>query len=135
LIDFPVVGTLEAFNTDGLRTLARTIGAPNMKEKTLRYPGHVEKMRLLRECGFFAADPVDVAGQLVRPVDLTARLLFPMWQLAPGEGDLTVRMIAQGLYREEGISPPEYLGRDARCVDFLLAGLAEREVLYREQVD
>ena len=54
LIDFPGLGTLEAFNTYGLRTLANTIDAPNMKEKTLRYPGHIEKMAVLRECGFFS---------------------------------------------------------------------------------
>jgi saccharopine dehydrogenase-like NADP-dependent oxidoreductase len=46
---FPEVGTLEAFNTDGLRTLAKTIDAPNLKEKSLRYPGHIEKMAVLRE--------------------------------------------------------------------------------------
>src|SRR5690606_37486262 len=40
-MDLPGVGTLEAFNSDGLRTLAVTMKAPNMKEKTLRYPGHV----------------------------------------------------------------------------------------------
>lgn len=52
-IFFQNIGTLEAFNTDGLRTLAKTIDAPNMKEKTLRYPGHIEKMAILRELGFF----------------------------------------------------------------------------------
>ena len=48
---------------------------------------------------------------------------------------LAVRLVAQGPYTEKGISPPEYLGRDQRCVDFLLGGLAEREVLYRERVE
>ena len=52
-LDFPEIGTLEAFNTDGLRTMAATLKVPNMKEKTLRYPGHIEKMRILRETGFF----------------------------------------------------------------------------------
>src|SRR5207247_432486 len=42
-IDFPEVGTLEAFNTDGLRTMAKTMKVRNMKEKTMRYPGHIEK--------------------------------------------------------------------------------------------
>jgi lysine 6-dehydrogenase len=89
-IDFPEVGTLEAFNTDGLRTMAKTLDVPNMKEKTLRYPGHIEKMAVLRETGFFRADPIDVGGVKVRPLDLTAKLLFPMWKLAPGEEDVTV---------------------------------------------
>ncbi|MDP2363983.1 MAG: saccharopine dehydrogenase C-terminal domain-containing protein, partial [Ignavibacteria bacterium] len=55
-INFPEIGTLEAFNSDGLRTLADTLTAPNMKEKTLRYPGHIEKMQVFRESGFFSQD-------------------------------------------------------------------------------
>jgi lysine 6-dehydrogenase len=93
LLDFRGVGTLEAFNTDGLRTLLHTIGAPNMKEKTLRYPGHIEKMAVLREAGFFGTEPIEVAGRKVRPVDVTAAILFPAWKLDPGEGDLTVMQI------------------------------------------
>ena len=52
LIDSPRVGTLEAFKTDGLRTLLTTVDIANMKEKTLRYPGHCALMRVLRETGF-----------------------------------------------------------------------------------
>jgi saccharopine dehydrogenase-like NADP-dependent oxidoreductase len=97
-LHFPEVGTLEAFNTDGLRTMAVTMNVPNMKEKTLRYPGHIEKMALLRETGFFGTDPVDVGGMPVRPIDLTAKLLFPMWKMEPGEADVTVmKVIIEGL--------------------------------------
>jgi len=98
LMDFPVVGTLEAFNTDGLRTMAKTMKVPNMKEKTMRYPGHIEKMAVLRETGFFGTEPVDLGGGvMVRPVDVTAKLLFPMWKLQPGEADVTVmRVIVEG---------------------------------------
>src|ERR1043166_5021803 len=46
ILEFPRAGKLEAFNTDGLRSLLRTIDAPNMKEKTLRYPGHIQLMRI-----------------------------------------------------------------------------------------
>jgi len=90
LIDFPGAGTLEAFNTDGLRTLAETLNAPFMKEKTLRYPGHAALMRVFRESGFFGTEPMDVGGQLVRPIEITSRLLFDQWRMQPGEGDLTV---------------------------------------------
>jgi saccharopine dehydrogenase-like NADP-dependent oxidoreductase len=97
-VDLPRVGTLEAFNTDGLRSLATTLKVPFMKEKTLRYPGHADRMRMLREAGFFDQVPIDVAGQAVRPRDLTARLLFDAWRLPKGEGDLTVmRVEAEGL--------------------------------------
>ena len=97
LIDFPGVGTLEAFNTDGVRSLYKTLEIPNMKEKTLRYPGHIEKIQLLRESGFFRADPVEIGGVPVRPVDMTAKLLFPMWQLKPDDVDFTLmKVIVEG---------------------------------------
>jgi saccharopine dehydrogenase-like NADP-dependent oxidoreductase len=97
LLDFPGVGTLEAFATDGLRTLLRTVRAPFMVEKTLRYPGHVEKIRTLRASGFFSEEPVEVGGVRVRPRDLTARLLFPAWELNDGDEDVTVmRVIGEG---------------------------------------
>lgn len=93
LMNFPGIGTLEAFNTDGLRSLAFTIKAKNMKEKTLRYPGHIAKMALLRETGFFSYDAVEVKGQKIRPIDMTAKLLFPLWKLKPGEVDITVMKV------------------------------------------
>ncbi|MFN2283710.1 MAG: saccharopine dehydrogenase family protein [Anaerolineae bacterium] len=93
LLDFPGVGTLEAFNTDGLRTLRRTLDAPFMKEKTLRYPGHINLMRVFRESGFFGTEPLDVDGVAVRPIDLTSKLLFDHWKLRPGEEDFTVMQI------------------------------------------
>ncbi len=99
LLDFPGVGTLEALNTDGLRTLARTHeGIPNMKEKTLRYPGHGRLMQALRAAGFFAKEPVDVGGARVRPLDFTSRLLFPQWALGEGEPEFTVmRVVVEGV--------------------------------------
>jgi lysine 6-dehydrogenase len=97
LMEFPEVGTLEAFNTDGLRSLAHTLSAPFMKEKTLRYPGHIALMRAFRETGLFSKEPREVQGQTVRPLDVTAALLFPKWTYGPGEADLTVmRVIVEG---------------------------------------
>jgi lysine 6-dehydrogenase len=96
-VDVPGVGTLEAFNTDGLRTLLR-MNVPSMVEKTLRYPGHADKMRMLRETGFFGTEPLEVGGQRVRPLDLTAKLLFSSWLLAAGEEDVTVmRIVVEGV--------------------------------------
>jgi saccharopine dehydrogenase-like NADP-dependent oxidoreductase len=96
-IDFDGIGTLEAFNTDGLRSLAETMNAPNMKEKTMRYPGHVTLMKALRDTGFFSKEPIEIAGQRIAPLDFTAKLLFPAWQMAEGEEDLSVmRVIIRG---------------------------------------
>jgi lysine 6-dehydrogenase len=93
LRDLPHVGTLEAFNTDGLRSLIRTMDIPHMQEKTLRYPGHAALMRVFRDSGFFGTDPIQVGGQAIRPIDLTSALLFEQWTMEKGEEDLTVMQI------------------------------------------
>lgn len=75
-IEFPGVGKLEAFYTDGLRTLLHTMpGVESMWEKTLRYPGHVEKIKLLKALGFFDDEPVTAEGVQMPPRLMTARLL------------------------------------------------------------
>jgi lysine 6-dehydrogenase len=94
LIHFDEVGTLESWNSDGLRSLIKTMGhIPDMIEKTLRYPGCIEYLRVLRETGFFSYREVDVKGTKIRPIDLTAKLLFPLWKLKPGEEEFTVMRI------------------------------------------
>lgn len=73
--EFPGVGKLEAFYTDGLRTLLHTINVTDeMWEKTLRYPGHAEKIRVLKALGFFDRTPVDVENVSVTPMKVTASL-------------------------------------------------------------
>jgi len=89
-LDLPEVGVMEAFDTDGLRTLLDTLPIPAMREQTLRYPGHAQKVRLLLESGFLSPDPIEVAGQKVRPLDVTTKLLREAWRLYPGDPDLAV---------------------------------------------
>ncbi len=180
LIHFPGIGTLEAFNSDGLRTLAQTLDAPNMKEKTLRFPGHIEKMAVLRETGFFSTEPIEINGVSIRPLDFTGKILFPKWELKKGDVDITVmkviiegekegkkvrytydlfdkhdtetgihsmarttgytatmavRMLARGMYDRTGICPPEYIGLESACVEFINNGLKERNIDYRESIE
>ena len=94
LLHFDGIGTLESWNSDGLRSLIKTMpDIPNMIEKTLRYPGCIKYLRVLRESGFFSYDEIEVKGVRIRPIDLTARLLFPKWKLNPGEIEFTVMRI------------------------------------------
>ncbi len=103
LVEFDEVGTLESWNSDGLRSLIRTMKhVPNMIEKTLRYPGNVEYLRVLRETGFFSYDEVEVDGKMIRPIDLTAKLLFPKWQLKEKEEDFTIMRIRMEGVNEQG---------------------------------
>ena len=89
-VDLPVVGTLEAFNSDGLRTLLVTSKAANVCEKTLRYPGHAALMRAFRDTGFFGDAPVDAGGVRVVPRALTESLFFASWHRPDGEEEFTV---------------------------------------------
>ena len=82
LMNFKGVGTLESWNSDGLRTLIKTMAhVPNMIEKTLRYPGCVEYIKVLRETGFFSKEEIELNGVKIKPVDVTAKLLFPIWKM------------------------------------------------------
>jgi lysine 6-dehydrogenase len=176
LINFGRVGTLESWNSDGLRSLIKTMpDIPNMIEKTLRYPGCIEYLRVLREAGFFSYEAVNINGTPIRPIDLTAKLLFPKWKLKPGEEEFTVmriritgtegtsattyeynvldytdantgtlsmarttgytctavaHLVAEGVYKRKGISPPEYVGEDGENLAFVLEYVKERGVNY-----
>jgi len=90
-------GEVEAFLTDGLRTLTHTIQSRFMVEKTLRYPGHRAAMAALRDAGMFSTTAVEAGGRIVRPLDVTAALLFPRWQYEDGEPDVTIlRVVVEG---------------------------------------
>jgi saccharopine dehydrogenase-like NADP-dependent oxidoreductase len=107
LIHFEEIGTLESWNSDGLRSLMQTMkNIPNMIEKTLRYPGNIEYLRVLRESGFFSYDEIEVNGTKIRPIDVTSKLLFPKWKLKKGEEDFTImRIVIEGI--ENGV-PKKY---------------------------
>ena len=102
LIEVENVGTLEAFNTDGLRTLLKTMKIPNMVEKTLRYPGHRDLMKVFRETGLFSEEEIKINDHNIRPIDLTTRLLFPLWEPKEGEDEFTFLKI-RITGKEEGI--------------------------------
>ena len=104
LLEFENVGTLEAFNSDGLRSLMFTVEADQMREKTLRYPGYAEKIKLLSDNGFFSEELLEVKGQQISPLDMTSKLLFDKWKLHDGEIDLTVmRIIVEGELKGEAV--------------------------------
>ncbi|RLD25833.1 MAG: saccharopine dehydrogenase [Bacteroidetes bacterium] len=94
LIEFENVGTLESFNSDGLRTIIDTMShIPNMKEKTLRYPGHAEYVSVLKASGFFEKEKVNVNGVEVSPLDFTCKILFNEWKLGEFEEEITVMRV------------------------------------------
>ena len=169
-IQFDEVGTLEAFNTDGLRSLLYTMPhIKNQKEKTLRYPGHVDIIISLKESNFFSETPIEVNGVNVSPLKVTSQILFNEWKLGLEEEELTVmkvilhgenkriewslldyydketkissmarttgytctaavNLMAQNLFSEKGVFPPELVGKHKACFDFVLNYLKERKI-------
>lgn len=99
LMNFDGVGTLESFNTDGLRSILYTMPhIPNMKEKTLRYPGHIGLISSLQQAGFFNETPIEINGVKISPLEFTSKLLINEWKLGEQEEELTVmQVIVKGI--------------------------------------
>lgn len=174
LMTFDGVGELEAFNTDGLRSLIYTMNhIPDMKEKTLRYPGHIDLIIALKQAGFFNKDTIRINGTVISPLEFTSKMLVNEWKLNEGEAEFTVmkviikgenktieynlldrydtdtktssmarttgytctaavNLIAKGMFNEKGVFPPELVGKNINCFDFVMGYLKERKVMWKK---
>lgn len=174
-IEFNNLGKLEAFNTDGLRTLLETMKhIPNQKEKTLRYPGHASLILALQQGGFFSEEKMQLKDCSFAPLDFTTKILFDQWKLREGEEELTAMMVkligkekiveyelleyydpvsgissmarstgytctaalhllVNKMFTKKGVFPPEIVGADERCFNFILEYLAQRSVHWKKK--
>jgi lysine 6-dehydrogenase len=178
LLTFDEVGELEAFNTDGLRSLIYTMkDIPEMKEKTMRYPGHIDLIIALKQAGFFEITPIRIEDADISPLEFTSKLLVNEWKLGPEEDEFTVmkviikgeqngkqqiieynlldrydkhtktssmarttgytcnaavNLIAKGMFTEKGVFPPELVGKNKACFDFVINYLKERKVNWKK---
>ncbi|MEX1181925.1 MAG: saccharopine dehydrogenase C-terminal domain-containing protein [Gemmatimonadota bacterium] len=100
LVEFPPpVGTLEAFHTaGGLSTMPWTYRGllRSMEYKTLRYPGHADAMRTIRDLGLLATDPVVAAGQTVIPRDVFIACAEPRLRRPESHDLVALRVEARG---------------------------------------
>lgn len=181
ILSFVEIGELEAFNTDGLRSLLHTMRhIPDMKEKTLRYPGHIDLIISLQQAGFFDQNTVQVNGISLSPLEFTSNLLINEWKLLPGEEEFTVmkiiikgeekeekrkveydlldwydlttqtssmarttgytctaavNLITEKMFIQKGVFPPEIIGRNKDCFDFVITYLKQRGVNWRKEID
>ena len=176
-INFEKVGTLEAFCTDGLRSLLTNLShIPNMREKTLRYPGHLNHLLALKTAGFFNKTPITINNTAIRPIDFTSKVLINDWKLGHEERDYTIlRMVIKGMangkslsiryelcdeyddnkklssmgrttgfaaaahaelilngkFSGKGVYPPELVGMDAECFEYVMDFLRQRGVIFK----
>jgi len=177
IIKIDKIGELEAFNTDGLRSLIYTMKhIPEMKEKTLRYPAHVNLIVAMQQAGFFDTTPLRVDETDISPLEFVSKLLINQWKLEPGEEEFTVlkliikgererrqktieynlldyydritgtssmarttgytctatvNLLAKNLFDEKGIFPPEFIGKNKNCFDFIENYLKQRKVIWK----
>ena len=66
---------------------------PNMKEKTLRYPGHIDLMRTFRESGFLSKEKIKTKNGEVAPLEIISALLFKEWKYQKDEEDFTIMRV------------------------------------------
>lgn len=126
LIHFDGVGTLEAFNSDGLRSLIYTMPhIKNSKEKTLRYPGHVEYIQVLKMSGFFETKTIQWNGIEIAPLEFTSRLLFNEWKLNEDEEEITVMRITLKGKDKAGLDKTiQYHLHDSYCKETQTSSMA-----------
>ncbi len=102
-LEISELGLFEGFISDGLRTMLRNIKARNMRELTIRWPGHINAIKLLYELGFLDDSEVEVNEVKVKPIDFTARILEE--KLSVKTSDIAVLQVTatdktSGTYRE-----------------------------------
>lgn len=126
LVEFDKVGTLESFNSDGLRSILFTMPhIQNMKEKTLRYPGHVEYVKVLKDSGFFSEKKIMLNGIEISPLDFTSKILFDEWKLGETEEELTVmRVTLKGKNDNGEIEEIVYNLHDEYCPETQTSSMA-----------
>ncbi|MEP6676324.1 MAG: saccharopine dehydrogenase C-terminal domain-containing protein [Ferruginibacter sp.] len=180
IIDFERPGPLECFNTDGLRSLLFTMShIPDMKEQTLRYPGHIDLIKKMIAAGFFDEQQITINDCSISPLEFSSALLTKQWKLGETEEEFTlmqvkitgqknnkketviydlfdeydvatetssmarttgytctaaVNLLINKLFTAAGIFPPELIGSNTACFNFILNYLAERKVIYRKRV-
>ena len=162
-INFKNFIKLEAFNTDGLRSLLYTMShVKNMSEKTLRYPGHVKLIKSYIEKGELRNNE-------------TIKKLFKEWALEPGEIEFTllkvelktnqkkiiyelydeydklsnitsmarttgytatasINLILENLFTEKGVYPPERVSKNKKIFNFILKYLSKRKVFLNKYI-
>ena len=125
-VEFDKVGTLESFNSDGLRSIMFTMPhIKNMKEKTLRYPGHVEYVSVLKESGFFNTKEIEINGTKISPLDFTSKVLFDEWKLGETEEEITVmRITVKGENADGKIEEIVYTLHDEYCFETKTSSMA-----------
>lgn len=146
LISVPGYGQMEAFLTDGVRSLLDTIDSHELLEYTVRWPGHIDRYlsREYSEDDLIEAWKFDsnrpeftwlsvlvTSGQQSRKWDVIDEGQDGCSSMARTTGLVTVEvaeMLADGTLSDSGVMPPEVLGTDSKLVHRLIAAMRKAGV-------
>ena len=96
------VGLCEAVITDAHSTAFTLKGkVKNLYEKTVRYPGHWQKMELLSELGFLDNEPMEYEGFITTPRKITEKILEPKMHGGSNEDITVLRVEVSGMKNEK----------------------------------
>ncbi len=150
--------TFEAFPSDGLRSLLESVRVERLEEWTLRWPGHLGKMRVLKELGFFEPEHVDKTLEVITPLMTYESPDFSVLKVVGREAGREISYILLDEEREFtsmarvtgytasaiarlvsegscifGVIPPEILGMRIDTFERILDELGERGIKPRRE--
>lgn len=148
----------ESFVSDGLRTLLTTIEADNLYENTLRWKGHLERMKVLKELGFFRKENLDFTMKVILPLMQFESEDFSIMEVYGRRGDQEIKYFMYDEAREgfssmarstgyitaitarimlkyefeAGIIPPELFGMEEELFKYIVKEVRKRNITLEE---
>ena len=150
IVEVPGYGNMEAFLTDGARSLLDTIHSDELIEYTVRWPGHIQRYldgnyteeelidawKFDHTCPEFTWLAVVVSNeQKSIRWDIIDEGKDGWSSMARATGLVTVevtQMLLENLIQEYGVIPPEHLGKDSELLDRLLNVMRKEGVQIEE---
>nr|MDG1524820.1 saccharopine dehydrogenase C-terminal domain-containing protein [Candidatus Thalassarchaeaceae archaeon] len=152
-VTVPGYGQMEAFLTDGVRSLLDTIDSEELLEYTVRWPGHINRYlsgndseeELIEAWKFDSDRPeftwlaIEVSnGDVQQRWDIIDEGKDGWSSMARTTGLVTVEvteMLAEGIITECGVMPPEILGRDSKLLHRLIGTMKQEGVVIHSSSD
>ena len=153
LVEVPGYGQMEAFLTDGVRSLLDTIESKDLLEYTVRWPGHIDRYEsgsdteedLINAWKFDSERPEFTwlaieanDGEVCQRWDVIDEGKYGWSSMARTTGLVTVEvveMLADGTISENGVMPPERLGEDSKLLQRLIGAMKREGVQIHSSSD
>lgn len=94
------LGEMEAFTTSGGTSTAPYTfqgRVDNYQYKTIRFPGHCERMRIFKQFGFWNTEEVEVRGTKIKPVDVFCKVFGDALRQIKDADQCLVRGVGMGI--------------------------------------